>query len=315
MSNAERLAAITSGEVYFAGPNVIAANVPNPIPNPDPVNPPVNLNGEVKLHAPNPIDLGNYVGHFDTDHQPNGRDQLMGPAEPHPILNIAYAKDVLLDLGWTILPEPEIELDTATVGFTGTGIDDGASVPETVTITNNGLSDLRILSISLIGASPNEFQITGGGQPGLLQPEDSRQVTLVFDPSTVGTKLATLRIYSNDTYEWVERVTLSGLAFDGTAATAWVDFGFEGEEMGTEAAPFDSTGEGIGFVMAGGTINFRPGTSSETMSIDKAMTLVNAGPGSRGAPSTTVRIGDLSMSRSASWLFGRSTNGFVATEQ
>lgn len=92
MTDAQRLAAISSGEVYFAGPNIIAANIPNPSFIPDPSNPPVNTSGEAKLHAPSPLAPGKFVAHWDSEHSPEGRPLLMGPAEPHPILNIDYTK-------------------------------------------------------------------------------------------------------------------------------------------------------------------------------------------------------------------------------
>lgn len=80
----------------------------------------------------------------------------------------------------------------------------------------------------------------------------------------------------------------------GTLATAWEDFSFVGDEMGTEAAPFDTVAEGVGFVTASGTINIQPGTTAETITIDKAVTIVNVGTGARGLPVTIVRIGDQS---------------------
>lgn len=122
-------------------------------------------------------------------------------------------------------------------------------------------------------------------------------MTLVFDPDSNGDKISYLRIYSNDTHQWREKILLEGKAFDGTAVTAWVDFDFIGDEMGTETNPFDTLAEGLGFVMAGGTVNIRPGTSPETLTIDTAVTLVNIGAAARGV--AVVRIGDQSARSSA----------------
>ena len=60
-----------------------------------------------------------------------------------------------------------------------------------------------------------------------------------------------------------------------SGAVAWVDFGFPGEEYGTEVLPFNTFGEAVDFVTSGGTINIKPGTSGESLTVNKAMT-VNA---------------------------------------
>ncbi len=56
---------------------------------------------------------------------------------------------------------------------------------------------------------------------------------------------------------------------------AWVDFGFAGEEFGTELLPFSTFGKAATFVTAGGTVNVKTGTSTETPTVAKEMT-VNA---------------------------------------
>ncbi len=321
MSNNERLAAITSGEVYFAGPNVIAASIPNPQFIPDPNNPPVNSNGEAKLFAPT-IFSDSFVSHWDAFHVAHGHGLLMLPSSPQPATNIDYTKELLVDLGWTFQPEPQIHVNTAAVNFDSTHVNAGASASKFVEITNTGQANLRIFSISLqdsiVGPGKSEFQLISGGGSATLTPMESRQVEVAFDPTSTSFKQADLQILCNDTHQWIERVRLKGLAFDGTAATAWVDFNFVGDEMGTEAAPFDSATEGSEFVMAGGTINFAPGSTSETVTINKAMTLVNIGSGARGTMETTVRIGDLSamaLSGGKRETIGKSKEGFVSAEK
>lgn len=290
MTDAERLAAISSGEVYFAGPNIIAANIPNPSFILDSSNPPVNASGEAKLHAPSPLAAGSFVGHWDTWHSPNGRPLLMGPAEPHPILNIDYTKELLKDLGWTFQTAPEIQVSPDNLEFDSLLVNGGPSSELAVTITNIGSVDLEIIGIALEGPQGDQFVFTSGFTPGTLSPSQSRDVALVFHPDEAGTHRPDLRIYSNDTHQWRERIPLYGFAFDGTATTAWVDFDFVGDEMGTETAPFDTVAEGVAFVMAGGTVNIQPGTSPETLTIDEAVTLVNIGVARGGTG--VVRIGD-----------------------
>lgn len=304
MVNEERLLAFTSGEVYFAGPNIIAANIPNP-PDPpgipDANNPPVNASGEAKLYAPSPVEVGAFVSHWDKAHKPDGRDLLMEPFQSHPTLNIDYTKELLKDLGWTFQTAPEILVSPASLGFNGTNINAGPSSALTVTIFNTGSVNLDIIGIAVADfagtSDADQFQITSDTTPGTLTPSQTRDVTVVFDPDSNGDKESFLRIYSTDTHQWRENIPLSGLAFDGTATTAWVDFGFIGDEIGTETNPFDALAEGLGFVMAGGTVNIRPGTSPETLTIDTAVTLVNIGAAARGV--AVVRIGDQSARSSA----------------
>ena len=64
-----------------------------------------------------------------------------------------------------------------------------------------------------------------------------------------------------------------------SGAVAWVDFNFAGEEFGTEALPFNTFGAAVSFVTEPGTVNIKPGTSPEILTVDKAMT-VNAVGGS-----------------------------------
>lgn len=316
MSNVQRLAAITSGEVYFSGPNIIAANIPNPSNIPDPSNPLVNAAGEAKLYTPSPWESGS-LSHWDKYHFPDVRTMLMKSGPVHPVLNIGYTKELLKDLGWTFNLTPEIEVIPDSLSFDGTNINAGPSSALTVTMTNTGSVDLQLIDISLDFSDADQFQITGGSTPGALSPLQTRDVTLVFDPDSNGGKSSFLRIYSNDTHQWSELIVLLGNAFDGTATTAWVDFDFVGDEMGTETAPFDTLAEGLGFVMAGGTVNIQPGTTPETITIDKAVILINIGAARGG--SGVVRIGDPLARSSKSFDSERDTgpasSGFISSQR
>lgn len=205
--------------------------------------------------------------------------------------------------------------------FNSTDINAGPSSALTVTITNTGSVNLEIVGIALEdippGTDADQFQITSDTSPGTLSPSQTRDVTVVFDPDSNEGKVAFLRIYSNDTHQWRERIPLGGFAFDGTATTAWVDFDFVGDEEGTETAPFDTVAEGVGFVMAGGTVNIQPGTTPETITIDKAVILINIGAARGG--SGVVRIGDPLARSSKSFDSERDTgpasSGFISSQR
>lgn len=70
-------------------------------------------------------------------------------------------------------------------------------------------------------------------------------------------------------------------AGDGVPASSlaevWVDFAHAGSELGTQANPFDTAIEGTTAVTANGTVHLSPGTSSETLTLLKPMTLESTG--------------------------------------
>ena len=54
----------------------------------------------------------------------------------------------------------------------------------------------------------------------------------------------------------------------------WVDFAYTGqEELGTFTAPFNTFVEGVTSIPAGGTLKIKAGTSAETATISKPMTI------------------------------------------
>jgi hypothetical protein len=88
MTDAERLAAITSNEIYWLGDNATAAN-----------------GGEyVKIYAPGTWEQGSSISHEDETANP---DALMSPYYS----GVIHTPDsltlgILGDLGWSIIPEP-----------------------------------------------------------------------------------------------------------------------------------------------------------------------------------------------------------------
>lgn len=64
----------------------------------------------------------------------------------------------------------------------------------------------------------------------------------------------------------------------GPPSGIWVDFAYNGAESGTESEPFNTLSEGVANVASAGTISIQPGETSETMTINDPMTLVNTNP-------------------------------------
>ena len=72
----------------------------------------------------------------------------------------------------------------------------------------------------------------------------------------------------------------NGIASDPVSfvGPVWVDFNFSFPlHLGTYAFPYNTLAQGVSAVQTGGTIAFKPGSSSETMTISKPMTLVAVG--------------------------------------
>ena len=90
---------------------------------------------------------------------------------------------------------------------------------------------------------------------------------------------------SGDGFLSMEELLDYTVGSSGSAVDVYVDFAFSGTESGTSGAPFNSVGEGVGFVSAGGDVHLKPGSSSEVMTISKPVVL------KRDGVSGVVRIG------------------------
>lgn len=137
----------------------------------------------------------------------------------------------------------------AEIGLTGTGLplpqpkmvvspsshDYGLVVVGTLAtknfiITNSGLADLTVNSISLSGAYSDQFKIVTNSGMITLIPGESHNLIVIFQPTDLGSKKANLQIFSNDPDQAILNVTLSGegispLQPDITVDPANHDFG------------------------------------------------------------------------------------------
>jgi hypothetical protein len=89
------------------------------------------------------------------------------------------------------------------------------STPQTLTISNTGTADLHISGIALSDTTNYSLDINAGSNPcGSTNPtiasNSSCTVTVTFNPSSEGTKVANLRISSDSPYSPTLDVPLSG---------------------------------------------------------------------------------------------------------
>ncbi len=112
------------------------------------------------------------------------------------------------------VPGPKIQV-ARLIDFGTQNITAGATTPTTITIGNAGFSNaLSLSSLTLIGTNANQFRILSDSGQSVLGPAASRTLTMDFDPSSLGTKNATLRILCNDTNEQVVDIALQGNGTD-----------------------------------------------------------------------------------------------------
>jgi len=95
----------------------------------------------------------------------------------------------------------------------------GTSVSKVFVVTNQGMADLNVSSVTLTGGNSDEFRIDQGGGAFTLLPGGTMNVSMGFNPSTEGTKTTALRFVSDDPNESPLDVPLSG-----TASTAGACF-------------------------------------------------------------------------------------------
>ncbi len=105
-----------------------------------------------------------------------------------------------IDIGVSV---PALEFGEIDLNF-------GASVRQTVTVTNLGSGDLQIQSVSLTGADANEFGVESGGGAAILLAGATQDIVVFFDPASESAKRATLRITSDDPDEPTVDVDLTG---------------------------------------------------------------------------------------------------------
>lgn len=80
--------------------------------------------------------------------------------------------------------------------------------------------------------------------------------------------------YLYTAFRYFENTAISGVPAN-SLTDSWVDFGHTGNEQGTEANPFNTVGKGVTALVddGSGTLHIKAGSSSETLSISKPMTV------------------------------------------
>jgi len=113
---------------------------------------------------------------------------------------------------------PDIGVDPGALNFGDRSANE--RVDTTLTVTNTGNERLDVSDCTISGNDADQFAIVDGGGAFNLEPGAERQMTIRFNPTSVGEKSATLNISSNDPDENPRIVTLSGVAFGAPYITS-----------------------------------------------------------------------------------------------
>lgn len=131
---------------------------------------------------------------------------------------------------------PKILLSTTALNFEEIPID--ATSEKTLTISNIGTADLQVTGATIIGTDFSDWQITTAGVPFTIAPAASKNVSLTFQPKSIGEKNAQLILQSNDPDAPEVAVTLTGSGSDTSS------FSFEGIIVINEVHYNPSTNQG-----------------------------------------------------------------------
>jgi uncharacterized repeat protein (TIGR01451 family) len=162
-----------------------------------------------------------------------------------------------VDAVFNVVGPPEITVDPLGLSFGGQDVDAGPTLPQTVTITNDGSADLSFTApVTIAGSDAGAFVIASDSGENPLPPGSSRTVQVSFDPTSAGARSASLSIESDDSDEPTVSVALSGT-------------GTEAREPGYSSDPAPGSAIDVGTINVGST-----GSATLTISETGEATLV-----------------------------------------
>ncbi|MCE5230835.1 hypothetical protein LLG95_14755 [bacterium] len=153
----------------------------------------------------------------------------------------------------------------------GSTMQGAAPLQKTFTVYNNGSSNLVLGTPNCpAGYSVTEplNTVVGSGT--------GDNFTVSLSTASSGTFSGTVSFTNNDIECQVFNFLVTGRIL-APADMVWVDFNWTGSETGSEALPFNTLAEGVGFVNSGETIRIKAGSGSEHIRITKPMRIEAVG--------------------------------------
>jgi hypothetical protein len=108
---------------------------------------------------------------------------------------------------------PQLTLSTSALSFGSVTVN--SSSMQTLTLTSTGSSPVTVSSVAATGVG---FEVSGGSFPAMLNPGESLQLEVTFDPATAGTAMGSITIVSNSVNAGTAVVSLSGIGVAGPVA-------------------------------------------------------------------------------------------------
>ncbi|MCX7045267.1 MAG: choice-of-anchor D domain-containing protein [Candidatus Sumerlaeota bacterium] len=145
--------------------------------------------------------------------------------------------------------DQKIAVSTTSLTFPDQDVDEGPTAPMVVTIINTGTADLRFTAggIQIAGANADQFAFDGAPSTATLAPGASVNVALVFNPSSVGDKSATLLIATDDRNQPLTSIALAGSGIDEQVQVSPLLVDFTGVDIEAgPAGPLDVTITNVG---------------------------------------------------------------------
>ena len=138
----------------------------------------------------------------------------------------------------TTLTGPDISADKTKLSFKG--VVAATSAPQVITVTNKGQLDLGITSVTLAGLNPADYAISKNTCTAAVKPKATCTVEVTFKPSVIGSRVAEVKIASNDADTPVLTIPLEGVASAvpaGAISVAPLAVPFPVTEVGKTSAP------------------------------------------------------------------------------
>ena len=179
LTNAGRLASATdTGNLTWSGPEV--ANVAGIITTGL-----HGTSGRVRMYAPNPIQGGSSVSHWDSALDPN---EIMEPSATQNNRQL-LTNHLMLDIGWKAMTALDLTMTDGQASTTS-----GSSISYTGTVTNNGPGDLTVVGAAVTSGSPSGLtgqswtcSTSGGGSCGSTSGSGAINTTLTLPLGAVAT--------------------------------------------------------------------------------------------------------------------------------
>jgi hypothetical protein len=111
----------------------------------------------------------------------------------------------------------------------------GTNQTHSFEVRNDGTTNLDVSSTTLVGSDPGEFVIASGGGSFTLAPGVTRDVFVRFEPSSAGSKNASLRFTSNDPNEDPLDVDLSGDGVEPDIGISPISYDYGAVDVGSSA--------------------------------------------------------------------------------